>query len=138
MEIIFKSNPSLKETDYLEQKLLHFNCSKIDNYSYDNFIIKAIDNSNSLIAGIHGEIGGGWLYIASLWVDENHRGQGIGKKLLSLAEETAFKNNCSGAYLYTYSFQSPKFWENLGYKVFGTLEGFCGNRAKYFMKKSLA
>jgi predicted N-acetyltransferase YhbS len=138
MEIIFESNPSIEDIEFLEQKLFQFNCSKIDEYPYEDLIFKAIDNSNSLIACIHGQIGGGWLYIASLWVDENHRGQGVGEKLLSLAEEKACRKNCSGAYLYTYSFQCPRFHEKLGYKVFGTLEGFCDNHSKLFMKKSLA
>ena len=59
MKIILESNPSIEEIEFLEQKLLQFNCSKIDKYSYENFIIKAIDNSNSTTAGIHGQIGGG-------------------------------------------------------------------------------
>jgi len=138
MKNIFDYNPSREEINFLEQKLLQFNCSKVDKYSYENFIIKTIDNSNSTIAGIHGQVGGGWLYIASLWVNEFHRKQGIGKKLLFLAEERGIKKHCCGAYLYTYSFQSPKFYEKLGYEVFGTLEGFCVNQSKLFMKKNLA
>ena len=38
------------------------------------------------------------------------------------AEETAIKQNCHGAYLYTYSFQSPKFYEKFGYEVSGKLK----------------
>ena len=138
MEIVFESRPSQKEIAFLEQKLFHFNCSKVDHYSYDNFIIRATNGFDPMIAGIHGQIGGGWLYIASLWVAEDHRAQGIGKNLLSLAEKTAFERDCHGAYLYTYSFQSPRFYEKSGYRVFGKLEKFCGEQTKYFMKKKLA
>jgi RimJ/RimL family protein N-acetyltransferase len=137
MEIVFESNPSVEETDFLERKLLDFNSSKIENYSYEDFIIKALDKHNPIIGAIHGQIGGGWLYIVSLWIDENHRGKGVGKKLLSLAEETALERNCVGVYCYTYSFQSQRFYEKLGYKVFGRLEKFCGNHAKIFMQKKL-
>ena len=118
--------------------MINFNCLKVDNYSYENFIIKAISDSNSIIAGIHGQIGCDWLYIASLWVDENHRGEGVGKKLLGLAEKIASEKKCHGIYLYTYSFQSPRFYEKLGFSIFGKLENFCGEHTKYFMKKSLA
>ena len=135
MKIIFESKPGEKEIAFLEQKLYNFNCSQVDNYSYENFIIKGINNSDSIIAGIHGQIGGGWLYIASLWIDENHRGKGIGKKLLFLAEKAASERNCYGAYLYTYSFQSPRFYERFGYSIFGKLENFCGESTKYYMKK---
>ncbi|MCP4119101.1 MAG: GNAT family N-acetyltransferase [Desulfobacteraceae bacterium] len=138
MEIILESDPGMEEINFLEQQLLQFNCAQINNYSYENFIIKAIDDSNSITAGIHGQIGGGWLYIASLWVRGDLRGQGAGKKLLSLAEERGIEKKCGGVYLYTYSFQSPGFYEKSGYEVFGTLEDFCGNHSKLYMKKRLA
>lgn len=137
MEIILESDPGIEEIKFLEQQLLQFNCAGVDNYSYESFIVKAIDDSNSMTAGIHGQIGGGWLYIASLWVREGLRGQGVGKKLLSLAEERGVEEKCVGAYLYTYSFQSPGFYEKSGYEVFGTLEDFCGSHSKFYMKKRL-
>lgn len=136
MDIVSEFKPCEKEINFLEQEVFNFNCSKVENYAYENFVIKALSDSKSLSAGIHGQIGGGWLCIQSLWVIENQRGQGIGKKLLFLAEETALKRNCYGSYLYTYSFQSPKFYEKYGYRVFGTLEDFCGNHTKYFLKKN--
>lgn len=138
MKIVFEENQNVKELDFFEKKLFSFNCSKVENYSYENFIFKATTESNMIIAGIHGQIGGNWLYIASLWVDENYRGKGIGKKLLFLAEKTAFERNCHGAYLYTYSFQGPKFYEKFGYITMGKLENFSGDHTKFFMKKTLA
>ena len=136
VEITFEYEPSERDFSFLEQKLFDFNCSKVDRYSYENLTIKAI-MADSIIGGIQVQIGGGWLYIASLWVDENHRGKGIGKRLLNLAEKTASEKGCHGVYLYTYSFQSPRFYEKSGYSIFGQLEEFCGTHAKYFMKKSL-
>ena len=53
MEIIFDLKPSDKDIAFLEQKLFNYNCSKVEDYSYENFIIKAISNSDSIIAGIH-------------------------------------------------------------------------------------
>lgn len=138
MEIKFEEQPSEKEIAFLEQQLLNLNCSKVDGYSYENFIIKGIDSTDETIAGIHGQIGGGWLYIAGLWVAENHRGNGIGQKFLFQAEKVASGKKCHGAYLYTYSFQSPQFYEKLGYRIFGELEKFSGEHTKYFMKKKIA
>ena len=137
MEIVFEFEPSEKDLTFLEQKLLNFNCSKVENYSYENLLIKALGKDDSIIAGIHVQIGGGWLYVAGLWVDENHRGRGVGKKLLSLAEKTASEKKCLGIYLYTYSFQNPRFYEKSGYSIFGKLEEFCVEHTKYFMKKRL-
>ena len=138
MEIVFDFKPDKKDISFLEQQLFSYNCSKVEIYSYENFIIKAIREDASMIGGIHAQIGGGWLYIASLWVDENDRGKGVGKTLLRLAEKTAFEKNCHGAYLYTYTFQCPPFYEKCGYRIMGTLDNFCGNHKKHFMKKNLS
>ncbi len=137
MNTIFEPNPDARELEFLEQQLMAFNCSKIDGYAYEDFMIKSIDDSGAITAGLHGQIGGRWLYIAGLWVAEAHRGRGMGKKLLESAEEVAVEKGCAGAYLYTYSFQSPGFYKRSGYRIFGTLEGFCGDHAKHFMKKHL-
>jgi GNAT superfamily N-acetyltransferase len=138
MKIVLESKPSEAETAFFEQALFDFNCSKVGDYSYEDFTIKAISSPDSIVAGIHGQMGGGWLYVASLWVDENHRGNGLGTQLLCLAEKTASGKKCHGAYLYSYSFQSPQFYEKLGYRIFGELELFCGKHTKYFLKKRLA
>ncbi len=137
MKILTEFNPSLDEMEFLEKKLFQFNCHEIKNYSYENFMLKSVDGSNAIIAGIHGQIGGNWLYIASLWVNEEYRSQGTGKKLLMMAENIAVKKNCFGAYLYTYRFQNPEFYKKLGYHVFGTLENFGDNNSKMYMKKIL-
>jgi len=138
MKIEFEFKPDKKDFDFLDEKLLEFNCSKVDNYSYENFVIKICNDTDMIIGGIHGQIGGGWLYIASLWVDGHYRGQGIGKKLLFLAEQSAAEKNCHASYLYTYSFQSPKFYEKFGYIIMSTLENYCGEHTKYYMKKELS
>ncbi len=137
MNIVFEPNPSIEELEFLEQQLMAFNCSKIDGYAYEDFMIKYIDDSDTIIAGLHGQVGGRWLYIAGLWVGDTYRGRGLGKKLLISAEQIAVEKECTGVYLYTYSFQNPGFYERLGYRVFGTLDGFCDDHAKYFMKKRL-
>lgn len=137
MKTLTEFNPPKIEIDFLEEKLFQHNCRKIDNYSYKNFIIKSLDSSNSIVAGIHCQMGGGWLYIASLWIDKNLRQQGIAKMLLAQVEEIAIQKKCVGIYLYTYSFQSPGFYKKLGFNIFGELENFGGNNSKVYMKKIL-
>ena len=137
MKIIFENTPGPEDLNFFEQKLLEFNRSIIHPYGYEDFIIKHIDESKSIQAGLHGQTGSGWLYISSLWVHEKFRNQGMGKKLVLLAEDAAIKKDCHGAYLYTYSFQSPDFYKKLGYEVFGTLENFCDTHTKLYMKKEL-
>ncbi len=66
MKIYTELNPSKNEIEFLEKKLFQYNYEKIDNYSYEQFILKAVDDSDSIVAGIHCKIGANWLYIESL------------------------------------------------------------------------
>lgn len=74
--------------------------------------------------------------IQSLWVDDALRKQGWGRKLIETAEAEAMKRNCVIAYTNTFPWQAPEFYEKLGYKLYGRLEGFPeGSSLSYFYKK---
>lgn len=137
MSIHAEFNPSAEDIDFLEEKLLEHNCGQVEDYAYEHFIIKSVDDDGAMVAGLHGELGGGWLYIGHLWIDTGHRGQGLGKKLLVQAEAIAVERQCVGIYLYTYSFQNPAFYEKQGYHVFGAIDPFFDDHAKLYMQKIL-
>ena len=62
--------------------------------------------------------------IDGLWVAEQLRGRGLGRRLLVAAEAAAIKRGCRGAWLGTFDFQSRGFYERLGYTVFAELADF--------------
>ena len=138
MKLIYSENARQRDADFLENELLGFNRGKIENYGYDRICYKFINQSDAIVAGIDCQVGGGWLYIVSLWVETSARGNGLGKELLTAAEQKAVARGCHSAYLYTYSFQSPEFYHKNGYAAFGKLENFCGDHEKLFLKKRLA
>ncbi len=78
-----------------------------------------------------------WLYIDLMWVREDLRGQGFGRQLLALSEETARDRGAKHAYLDTFSFQAPEFYKRFGYQEFGRLEGFPAGHTRYFLTKEL-
>ena len=78
-----------------------------------------------------------WFYIDLLWVKDELRGQGHGRRLLTLAEEAARQRGAKNAYLDTFSFQSPDFYKKLGYQVFGELSNFPPPHTRYFLMKQL-
>ncbi len=137
MKLSYNPAPSASEQKDFEDKLLEFNGSKIKNYNYDDFIFKIENDAGKIIAGTHCRAGGGWLYIASLWVEEDFWGTGLGTRLLNVSEAKAKMIGCHGAYLYTYSFMTSEFYQKNGYKVFGNLEQFFHDHTKIFMKKKL-
>jgi len=72
-----------------------------------------------------------------MWLQEEFRGLGYGRKLLSLAEDEARKRGAEYAYLDTFSFQAPDFYKKLGDEVFGELGDFPVGHQRYFLKKEL-
>ena len=93
------------------------------------------DQEGCIRAGLKGETFRGWLYIDVLWVKENMRGQGMGRKLVQAAEAEALKRGCHSVYLWTQSYQAPNYYSKLGYKEFAVLPDFpIGSTRTGFMK----
>jgi GNAT superfamily N-acetyltransferase len=105
------------------------------NYQALCFMLHSADDK--VVGGVIGATYWDWLYIDLLWVKEELRGQGYGHRLLTVAEEEARKRGAKNAYLDTFSFQAPDFYEQHGYRVFGTLDGFPAGHQRYFMTKEL-
>lgn len=104
-------------------------------WSHLRFFLR--DGEGSIRGGLLGEIYFGWLYVSILWVDEAHRGKGWGKRMLAAAEEQAVARGCHAAWLDTFSFQAPEYYQPLGYEVFGTLEDYPLGRTRYYLRKRL-
>ncbi len=100
-----------------------------------NFVLRGDDGT--VIGGLLGETNKGWLFIKALWVDEVHRGQDCGGRLLAAAETAARARGCIGVYLDTYSYQARPFYEKAGYAVFGELPDHPPGGAKYYLAKRL-
>lgn len=61
------------------------------------------------------------LRIANIWVDEDHRRKGIGKRLIAKAVQVAQKRDCRSIVLETQSCNDPAihFYHNCGFKLVG-------------------
>lgn len=102
----------------------------------DTFSIFIKDKDGKTVGGII--LGVLWqrMKINSLWVDESQRGQGLGTRLMRLAEAEAIKRGCTHAYTDTFTWQAPEFYKKLGYEVYGELKDFPpGNSLIYVSKK---
>ena len=73
--------------------------------------------------------------IDGLWVAEELRGRGLGRRVLLAAEATAVQRGCQGSWLGTFDFQARAFYERLGYTVFAELSGFPAGHTHYHLKK---
>ena len=99
------------------------------------YVVQGTDDE--VLGGVIGSTFWDWLYIDLMWIKEELRGQGYGRRLLKLAEEEARKRGAKNAYLDTFSFQAPGFYKKYGYQVFGELNNFPPGHQRYFLTKQL-
>ena len=99
------------------------------------FVIQRPDEEvvGGVIAATHWD----WLYIDLMWIKDEFRGLGYGRRLLGLAEEKARELGAKNAYLDTFSFQALDFYRKHGYQVFGELKDFPAGHQRYYLKKQL-
>jgi GNAT superfamily N-acetyltransferase len=92
----------------------------------------------TLVGGLTGTVGGGWLYVYQLSVAPEYRGQGLGRALLETAERETLQQGCPRVFLNTLSYQAPVFYERCGYTVFAELDETPAPHSRVFYRKDLA
>jgi len=76
------------------------------------------------------------LYVSTVFVDENHRRQGLGRRLMEAVEERATGLGATLVRLDTFDWQGVEFYRALGYEEVGSYaaDGF----SEHFFLKRLA
>ena len=100
------------------------------------FVLQAPDHEE-ILGGVIGATYWDWLQIDLMWVKEDLRGRGFGRRLLELAEEAARERGATRSHLDTFSFQAPDFYAANGYEVFGELTDYPGQHSRYYFSKKL-
>jgi GNAT superfamily N-acetyltransferase len=135
----FVITDKIKEQDekIIYQGLLDYNLARIEDKNPRDLGIYLQDETGEKVGGLIGNTHGNWLFVKYLWVREDQRGQKIGSELLKQAEETAKERGCRYAFLDTFSFQAPAFYEKHGYKNVFTLEDYPVTGKRYYLSKNL-
>ncbi|MGP4046506.1 GNAT family N-acetyltransferase [Streptomyces sp. 2A115] len=96
-------------------------------------------SGDELVGGLIGYTWATWLHVTYLWVDERHRGSGIGSRLLSQAEHMARTvRGCLNSRLETWDFQAPDFYLKQGYEVVCVIPDYPPGVTEYTLTKRLA
>jgi GNAT superfamily N-acetyltransferase len=96
------------------------------------------NTEGAVVGGLYGATMWSWLMIDGLWVAAEHRGQGLGRRLLLASEEIAIRRGCIGSWLGTFDFQARGFYERHGYSIFATLSGFPPGHTHLHLRKHFA
>jgi GNAT superfamily N-acetyltransferase len=129
---------SAEDRDIVLKGLRAFNVAQIGPANDQPLELVVRDASGAVIAGLLGITKWGWLYVDKLWVSEAQRGRGLGSRLLERAEDIARARQCAGTYLSTFEHQARPFYEQRGYELFGTLDGFPAATRQYYLCKRFA
>lgn len=73
------------------------------------------DDADGLVGGVSGWTWGEAAGIAMVWVRADHRGTGLGARLLEAFETQARARGCTRVFVTSFTFQAPAFYERAGY-----------------------
>ena len=133
----FEIRPAGQDCEALNDALGEFNKAFFRDPTYAHFAIFIRGDAGEIRAGLDAYVYAGWLFVLSLWIHGDLRRRGIGRELIGEAERRAVLLVCHSAWLDTFSFQAPGFYQKLGYEVFGVLD-YPPDHKRYFLQKRLA
>jgi GNAT superfamily N-acetyltransferase len=115
-------NPTEADWNFIEEQISLFNIQTTGYDDYRPIAIFVRDDAGANIAGLTAFTWGGTLRIQFVWVHENWRKHGYGKRLIAATEQEAIARGCKQSVLDTHSFQAPEYYPKLGYTLCGVME----------------
>ena len=132
------SNPTREDLEELHEHLYRFNVASLGGTEGDELAIFVRDSDGALLGGIAGFTWLGWMQVNVLWVREDRRGHGLGRRLLAAAEVEGRARGAHTCLLETHTFQAPGFYPKYGYEVSATIDGYPPGHSKLLFRKRLS
>lgn len=95
------------------------------------------DSNGRIFGGATGVTYYGCLYLDMLYLKEELRGVGLGKKLMQEAEKLGHERGCSFATVNTMDWEALPFYQKLGYVIELVREGYAKESKMYMLRKEL-
>lgn len=146
--ITFKATISDDYASMITERMIEYNKTHFDRwaenhddrYKSEPLQIYTFDLSRQLIGGLTARTHSirAWLEISAIFVDAAWRGQGIGRYLMTQAEIEGKRRGCLYSRLSTSEHQAPRFYEKLGYRLYGKLADIPPGETAYYYYKRLS
>jgi ribosomal protein S18 acetylase RimI-like enzyme len=137
MELEVTATPLPADEAFVVAQLRAYN-GKFLQRDLESLCVFARGDGGAIIGGVCGRTSWNYLEVLFLWVDEAQRRTGLASSLMAAAEAEARKRGCGHAQVDTFSFQALGFYQKLGYREFGRLEGYPDDHRRHYLHKSLA
>lgn len=135
--IVFEDDPSQADLDAVRDAIIAFNRDATGHRDDRDLAAFVRDESGAMIAGLTGFTWGGYAKVEYLWIAGPHRRAGLGRRLLTAAEDEARARGCDLIVLDTHDFQAPGFYAKLGYKRCGRTDGTPRGSGQTLFRKTL-
>lgn len=99
--------------------------------------VTATDDAGTTVGGAYGALQYDRLLVELLWVDEAHRGTGVGSRVLRDMEEEGRRRGAKRAFLDTFTFQAAPFYEKQGYTEVARIPDYFDGHDRIYMAKAL-
>jgi GNAT superfamily N-acetyltransferase len=137
ISVTLETTSSSEDISVIQQGLSNYNLQFVSADGCQPLNIFLRTTEGLIIGGLLGETYWGWLHFDYFWIDDSHRSQGYGQRLLKMAEDEAIRRGCHFAHLDTMSFQALSFYQKHGYVPFGILEDLPIGQSRIFLYKRL-
>ena len=135
--IIPRHDLSLFEIDHLENRLYDYNCTSTGRDDGKGLGFVAVDERGAQMGAIAGYSWAGVVEIRQLWVDADHRGHGVGRRLLDAAIREAIIRDCQSVWALSYDFQAPGFYEKQGFERIAELKDWPPGHTHLVLRRRL-
>jgi ribosomal protein S18 acetylase RimI-like enzyme len=131
---------SSEDRVFVRLQLRAYNCEQLPDFfdmgdSDPQVAVYARDENGQIVGGIVGEIHWTTVVIDHLWAAESQRGRGLGSALLRGIEAEGARLGCTSAYVTTFDFQAPAFYQRFGYRLIGQLDDYPPGHTLYMLRR---
>jgi GNAT superfamily N-acetyltransferase len=130
-------DPTDDERQAIRLPLRAYNASKAGVTVDEPIALLVRDEHDDILGGLYASVFYQWMYIELLSVPEHARGQGLGSRLMQMAEDLAREKGCVGIWLDTFEFQAPGFYKKMGYSELGHIADYPPGHKRFFFQKRL-
>ena len=118
--------------------LIRYNRKTAEPFHYTRTVLTVRSAAGSVLGGLILQSYWKESYVELLWLSERARRLGYGRRLMQEAERRARRRGSRLMHLNTYSFQAPGFYEKLGFKRVGGMQGSPAGESRHFYVKHLS
>ncbi len=137
LRIELSQDPTEEQRTAILAPLRAYNVAKAGPSAMETIALLVRDEHDAILGGLWGHTFYRWMFIDLLAVPEQGRGQGIGSKLMQMAEATARDKECVGIWLDTFDFQAPEFYQKMGFSQCGEIADYPLGHKRHFFQKRL-